>query len=385
MGNIARLRDAEISNGNLIDADDIAAELNQIVSAYNANDTILTNLTTGTYTLSGVKTFSSTPKMDAISERSAGSGVTVDGVLLKDSMATLSGVPSAAGMVGYDSDVLKYHNGSAVVDLGYSVTAVTARSSNTILAAADIGTFFVCTSTFTQTLTAAATLGAKWFVDLRNDGTGIITLDPNGAETIDGLATIKMYPGESFRLICDGANFKTVGRQKTVIISSQTASSSATLDFETGHDDTEFDYIEYTLQDVLPATDGAVLWCRVKDSTYQSDGTDYEWSIDGIYGGSSDATSSSADSEIEITRAGHSPGNAANEGYSGTVKLFKPSSSAHKRLTHLGQCKRTDGSSCTTVGGGDYIGSTNAITGFRFLFSAGAIASGKITARGYRA
>lgn len=113
MVNIARLKDAEISNGNLINADDIAAELNQIVSAYNANDTILTSLTTGTYTLSGVKTFSSTPKMDAIDERSSGGGVTVDGVLHKDGYiqavcTTQPYVPVSNGEFGYDSTNHKY-------------------------------------------------------------------------------------------------------------------------------------------------------------------------------------------------------------------------------------------------------------------------------------
>lgn len=113
MSQIARLKDAEISNGNLINADDLDAEFNQLVAAHNANDTTLTDATTGTYTFSGVKTFSSTPKMNAIEERTAGSGVTADGVLHKDGFikvipSTQPYAPVDNGEFGYDSTNHKY-------------------------------------------------------------------------------------------------------------------------------------------------------------------------------------------------------------------------------------------------------------------------------------
>jgi len=96
------------------------------------------------------------------------------------------------------------------------------RSSNTILAVADIGKLFLATSTFTQTLTAAATLGVGWFCDYRNDGTGVITIDPNAAETVDGATTITLNPAEAITLFCDGSNFKTMGRRPKVNVVSFT-------------------------------------------------------------------------------------------------------------------------------------------------------------------
>ena len=86
-----------------------------------------------------------------------------------------------------------------------------ARTSNTILAGADLGKLIDITSgTFTQTFTAAATLGPNWYCHIRNSGTGDITLDPNGSELIDGLTSYVMYPGETRLVTCDGTGFYTV-------------------------------------------------------------------------------------------------------------------------------------------------------------------------------
>jgi len=44
MSQISRLKDAEITNGNLINADDIDTELNQLVAESNSQDTRLGSL-----------------------------------------------------------------------------------------------------------------------------------------------------------------------------------------------------------------------------------------------------------------------------------------------------------------------------------------------------
>ncbi len=96
---------------------------------------------------------------------------------------------------------------------GSSNLTRSARSSNTILAAGDLGTIIAATAAYTQTLTAAATLGAGWWCYIRNDttdGTSVLVIDPNSTETIDGLTTLSMYSGDTRLLLCDGANFVTV-------------------------------------------------------------------------------------------------------------------------------------------------------------------------------
>lgn len=88
---------------------------------------------------------------------------------------------------------------------------VLSRSSNTILGLSDFGKMIVATGTFTQTFAAVATLGDGWYCFYRNDGSGVITLDPNASETIDGAVTLALYPGESCRIACNGSLFKTSG------------------------------------------------------------------------------------------------------------------------------------------------------------------------------
>jgi hypothetical protein len=85
-----------------------------------------------------------------------------------------------------------------------------ARTSNTILGTADQGYWIDVTSgTFTQTFTAAATLGDGWWCYYGNSGTGAVTLDPNGSETIDGLTSFVVYPNEIRAIQCTGTAFNS--------------------------------------------------------------------------------------------------------------------------------------------------------------------------------
>ncbi|TPM33741.1 tail fiber domain-containing protein [Mesorhizobium sp. B2-2-2] len=83
---------------------------------------------------------------------------------------------------------------------------------------ADNGAFWRITGTTTSvTLTAAATLGAGWTILLRNDSPIDIPIDPNGAETIDGAATLTLIKKASVLITCDGTAFYTTSLNQAVV------------------------------------------------------------------------------------------------------------------------------------------------------------------------
>lgn len=86
-----------------------------------------------------------------------------------------------------------------------------ARTSNTVLGAADKGKLIDCTTGgWTQTVSAAATLGDGWYCYIKNSTTRFITLDPNAAELIDGAGVKTLFPDECLMVQCDGTGLNTV-------------------------------------------------------------------------------------------------------------------------------------------------------------------------------
>jgi hypothetical protein len=63
----------------------------------------------------------------------------------------------------------------------------------------------------TLTMPSAATVGNDWFCQIRNGGTGAITIQPTGGENIDDDASLIMNPGNSAFFVCDGSDFYTLG------------------------------------------------------------------------------------------------------------------------------------------------------------------------------
>ncbi len=102
---------------------------------------------------------------------------------------------------------------------GGSALAISNKTAAYTVVAGDLGTIINCTSgTFTVSLTAAATLGAGFNVWIWNTSAtlaNVITIDPNGAETIDGRATLILRRGEGMQIVCDGTNWQT-GDKKTM-------------------------------------------------------------------------------------------------------------------------------------------------------------------------
>lgn len=107
------------------------------------------------------------------------------------------GISAVAGVSSFNGAT-----GAVTFKVGLSYTT---RASNTALVAADSAGVFDLSGTWTQTFVDAATLGAGWFVYLRNVGMGTITLDPYSSQLIDGLATGVLRPGMALLVTCTGS------------------------------------------------------------------------------------------------------------------------------------------------------------------------------------
>jgi hypothetical protein len=98
------------------------------------------------------------------------------------------------------------------------VYPVLSYSSNSTLTAANSADLSVWTGGVgTLTLPSAATVGTGWFITIKNNGTGVLTITPAGAETIDGNASQQLQLAESISLVSNGANWNSfgIGRSNT--------------------------------------------------------------------------------------------------------------------------------------------------------------------------
>jgi len=86
---------------------------------------------------------------------------------------------------------------------GYSANVVTKTGIYTATVTDDV---ILGNGTFTITLPAAAGVTGKIF-NIKNIGTGTITVDGDGGETIDGDATVDLIQDEVITIICNGSNW----------------------------------------------------------------------------------------------------------------------------------------------------------------------------------
>lgn len=75
-------------------------------------------------------------------------------------------------------------------------------------------------------LPTVASAGDRFVFMVNNAGSGILTLDPSGAELIDEASSITLNPGESCLVMCDGTAWYTVGRGRTAVFAVTTLTKS---------------------------------------------------------------------------------------------------------------------------------------------------------------
>jgi len=106
-----------------------------------------------------------------------------------------------SGLLGADGV-----NATALAALGALGAGYAAKTAAYTVVVGDRGKVLNCSGTWTLSLPAAAVAGAGFSFAVRVEA-GTITIDPSGAELIDGSATVAMVGGRSAWLISTGAEW----------------------------------------------------------------------------------------------------------------------------------------------------------------------------------
>jgi len=105
---------------------------------------------------------------------------------------------------------------TALVTLGTPLSGTLTEGSAYTVVIGDRGRLIDCSGTWTLSLLAAGTAGNGFTIGVKNSGNGLITVDPNLSETIDGGATLAINSGESTLVYCNGSAWLSVGRSNGV-------------------------------------------------------------------------------------------------------------------------------------------------------------------------
>ena len=91
-------------------------------------------------------------------------------------------------------------------------TPVTLFNTNYTAGASDRAATYVWTAALgTLTLPTASSAGNDWFLSVRNNGTGDLTIAPQGLDTINSAPSLTLAPDDSAIVMTDGTSFFTVG------------------------------------------------------------------------------------------------------------------------------------------------------------------------------
>ena len=167
------------------------------------------------------------------------------------------------------------------------------------------------------------------------------------------------------------------------LISTQTASSSSTIDFTSGIDSTYKEYI-FKFIDIHPSTDGALFNINFRDGGSSFDATKTTTQFRGYHNEGGSDTSLAYESGRDLAQStgvqtiGADSGNDNDQCTSGTLQLFDPSSTTFVKhfLARLSVAHQSDYIIDVFTAG--YCNVTAAIDGVQFSMSSGNIDSGTI-------
>ena len=208
--------------------------------------TLEQSTTTGALTVAGGVYIAK--KLTAVGAAATGA-LTVTGAVTAtggvDKLTSASGVVSvAASTAPTTGQVLTATSGTVATwqtpaGGGGATLTISNKTAAYTVVAGDLGTVinFTGTTAFTVSLTAAATLGSGFNVTIWNTGivSSNITIDPATTETIDGVATLILRPGEGMQIVCNGTNWETGNKKVMRMYAENFADSTQTRPIATGN------------------------------------------------------------------------------------------------------------------------------------------------------
>jgi len=122
-----------------------------------------------------------------------------------DGTAYKAVLKDSAGATVWTIDVIYSVSSAVSTSTTFFLNATLEKNATYTVVAGDDSKLIRCTAnTFTVTLLPAATATEGFIVTVTNDGDGIITVDADASELINGVTTVTLQPGENIILTCTG-------------------------------------------------------------------------------------------------------------------------------------------------------------------------------------
>ncbi len=129
-----------------------------------------------------------------------------------DAAGAWASIQYGAGVSSTNAGALAGYGIKAIATTLNQSIAVTAINNDYVLGAPDRAILLNWTGgAGTLTLPSAAVIGNDWYAQIRNSGSGAISVESPGSETIDDGTSLIFNPGDSAFVTCDGSDFWSLG------------------------------------------------------------------------------------------------------------------------------------------------------------------------------
>lgn len=214
-------------------------------------------------------------------------------------------------------------------------------------------------------------------LSVSNGGTGQSSLTANNVILGNGTSALQVVaPSTSGNVLTSNGTTWTSSAPplNAVLLSTVTASNSSTVDIETTFNSTYDRYLLVITKLQLAGTSGApALAVRLKvGGSYQT--SSYRWGLSySTIGEGVAAVGSSTQGSNYMFASPYYVAYSGNHYFYGHISIFSPADTDNYKAFHINGISGTAFSSefMAFNGGGQYIGSTSAMTGIRFLSSTG--------------